>query len=86
MISMLQHFSFYDSFPSIHKPKPLPWAEKVKQGKALPREEALPLFSSNKVAQREKDEKGWLTSLGHGRELEKAHLQEDRVPALLFLI
>lgn len=37
------------------------------------------------MAQREKDEKGWLTSLGHGTELEKAHLQEDRVPELLFL-
>lgn len=85
MLSMLQHFSFYDSFPFIHKPKPPPWAQKGKQGKALPREEDLPLFSSKKVAQREKDQKGWLTSLGHGRELEKAHLQEDRVPALLLL-
>lgn len=51
----------------------------------MPREEDLPLFSSKKVARREKDQKGWLTSLGHGRELEKAHLQEDRVPALLLL-
>lgn len=51
----------------------------------MPREEALPLLSPKKVAQREKNQKGWLTSLGHGRELEKAHLQEDRVPALLLL-
>lgn len=85
MISMLQHFSFYDSFPSIHKSKSLPWAEKLKQGKALPREEALPLFSFKKVAQREKDKKGWLASLGHGRELEKAHLQEDSARTSFFL-
>lgn len=55
----------------------------------MPREEALTLLSSEKVAQRKKKkkkaQKGWLASLGHGKELEKALPQEDRVPALLFL-